>query len=341
VTLPAPTPSSRDITVPADDGADASSSDSVGACRPRDVAAAAAADVKGFADLGYAAGRNAQRWAILGPTLARIVCDAVSVSGRRSDGSTGAAAMRVIDYGADQGFFGIMAARSAIQGRFDAAKTAVEVLAVERGGVGGSLWKKKGAVNVHDRARAAAVKAGLISSTNSDSRRSAPQPNASLPAFSICPITVTAKTFEGLAGHSAASSVCPATVQFVLSMLHWVDGVDGFAGFGTAVCALARNARATFFELPHPRAKGTFGEKRYRAWYEGRAENTTAALVRAIESACPAVPLRVEHLGGTPWGPANLRMSRDIQVVWNDNAPSTVDAAATDASCVTLLQCQR
>ena len=205
----------------------------------------------------------------------------------------------------------------------------VRALAVERGGVGGSLWKKKGSVDVHSRARAAAASAGLT------------RANSTVSAFQICSTTITATTFSALGGeesNGAPSGPCPATVQFVLSMLHWVSGVDGKKGFAAAVCALARNARATFFELPHVRATGTYGEKRYAGWYAG-LNSTTAALREAVATCNGDGNLRIELLGGTPWGPAKLNMTRDIQVVWNRGAASLSKATQSDATCAAALRC--
>jgi hypothetical protein len=279
--------------------------------------APSATSLKGF---GYAAERNEARWAIIRAALEKAL-DGDVVAGQGS--------LFGVDYGADQGYFALsLAELFHSRGRNDLK---VAVAAVEKGGVGGSIWAsrltsasakdaQRGGnvvrhVTVHDifRRKAAVAREQLWRNTTE-------------PAITLCAAEISLDVLENHAKRCQHRR--GVDVQLFLSMLHWVNGVDGRRGLCSAVCSMARSSRITVLELPHPGARRTFGEKRYRKWY-GRQRNVTRLLEECV-ARCPAVEfsesiraveIQVSLLGQTPWG---RNLFREIHIVRNFGVRSSL-----------------
>lgn len=307
------------------------------------VVSQAAVQVMANISLGYASGRNQQRWAIIAPAVVRTFLTSI---GRASDENRSIPAEVVaIDYGADQGFFSAALAQAArlslervmpaklriltngecavgkhnlatladaqrfATGRNCTANRLVSVLAVEKGGVGGSLWKKKSTLDVHSRLREVADRLAVRSS------------------LSICAAAITASSLA-----EQLRRGCSVSVQLVLSMLHWVEGVDSRDDFAKVIGVLARQAALTVLELPHPAARNTYGEHRYRKWYSGPgwSGNVTQLLSAAVELHCPR-SCRVVLLGRTPWGRG---LHRELHAIYNvDLLPPCGDCCKSALGC--------
>lgn len=314
---------------------------------------------------GYASSRNEARWAIMAPVVVEAMFDvarstAAPSGAFRCPAAPGANSLFspplvAIDYGADQGYFSValaVAARevvaalcpqSPISGAASPSAASL-VLAVEKGGVGGSLWVSRrgaqtaptgkqrspnnGHLDVHLRIRDGAARFGVASSVR------------------VCPVEVTAATWQQWEDVSVATSGgsparCGASVQLALSMLHWVSGLDTRDAFLRGIGDLAAKARLTVVELPHPAARRTFGEKRYRAWYRGDGrENVTALLAEAAAVHCPAC--RVRLLGRTAWGDPRSGLYRELHAIWNGGSKQESGSgglAQCGACCVEMLHC--
>jgi hypothetical protein len=276
---------------------------------------------------GYASERNAQRWAVIGPAL-------VDHLGARGVMGAAGATHLASDYGADQGFFTV--ALALLLQRAGARDGGV--FAVEKGGIGGTLWARRGSkLNVHDKIFDAAAFNNVTEHVE------------------LCPVEVKAATFRAMvvppktaARHSEGApeagrwGVCRVEVQLLLSMLHWVTDMNSAAEFRRGICAITAAARLTVLELPNPNATGTtFGVKRYAQWYKGHQRNATAALLAAVES-CDGDGLgrrTLRLLGRTPWG-SSYRELHAVSFV-----PAAADAAENTPEmrrrCAAALKCVR
>ena len=269
----------------------------VSAAPPLTTTAAADADV--LPAWGYASERNKARWSLIRPILGEVA----TVLSQTPTACT------ALDFGADQGFFSIATALAL-------RPQNCTVLAIERGGVGGTIFggKKKKGMDVHAIIRDRAAKAF---------------PSGRV-AVDVCSTIVTSKTFERLRSHRP----CAPAVVLVLSMLHWVNGVETHLDFAAAVCQVATTARVTVFELPNPLAKGTMGDKRYGRWYKDSGSNVTRALELALSRCQNGAKLRMSLVGSTPWGKT---LTREIHRVDNDGWLS-FDVDGTEA-CRASLGC--
>ena len=216
---------------------------------------------------GYAAPRNALRWKLIS-TYLHILFTSLSPSSPQY----------VTDYGADQGYFSVLTART-FPGTI--------VNAVDKGAVGGSLWKSsKKMKDVLETAAEKARENGIPSTR-----------------FTICRTLIHPSMWRRLREEGLTF-----TVVFVLSVLHWFD-IDGEDGFHGAMRSLFQISRVVIVELPHPDAKGTYGERRYRKWFK-RERNGT----KLLEISASGVPgCKVVLLGRLPWGEKLFREIHSIE----------------------------
>jgi len=219
---------------------------------------------------GYAAPRNALRWKLIS-TYLRILFTSLSPY-------SSATPQYVTDYGADQGYFSVLTART-FPGTI--------VNAVDKGAVGGSLWKSsKKMKDVLETAAEKARENGIPSTR-----------------FTVCRTLIHPSMWRRLREEGLTF-----TVVFVLSVLHWFD-IDGEDGFHGAMRSLFQISRVVIVELPHPDAKGTYGERRYRKWFK-RERNGT----KLLEISASGVPgCKVVLLGRLPWGEKLFREIHSIE----------------------------
>jgi hypothetical protein len=272
------------------------------------------------ASWGYAVGRNAARWALIRQSLIQSPPLSILREQNKEDGGSHGTLFEVVDFGADQGYFTLSTSLllSALLRYYGRDGYYIRALAVEKGGFGGSFWKAQEmkARSVHD------IFTSMAHSMSVDAAV----------RFSLCPTVVNALTFH----RDMSRAHCQPTVQLLLSMLHWVDGVDGEAGLLRAICNLAKNAEVTFVELPHPAARKTFGVRRYAEWYR-REVNVTKLLQKAVHPAnCEARCATVDVVGRTPWGKG---LFREIHRITNKCRPQ-IGGKAPSSGCIALFKCR-
>lgn len=281
------------------------------------------------ASWGYAMERNMARWSLIRSSFAQRLPSAWQQQ-HPMQSTSASNLFSVIDLGADQGYFTLSMMRMLeTVSRYhrlasnNVSPSHVKGYAVEKGGFGGAFWREKefakSSRSVHDEIR------DHFRSGRADSHQ----------RLWICPTTVTLPFLE----HSLLSQpACRASVIMALSMLHWVEGVDGVVGFQKAICLLANAADALVVELPHPAAKKTFGEKRYRGWYSRNVNRNVTALLQETVSLCPRILtsylltpqqqqttyqciFRLEVVGRTPWGRSLYREIHRIDRDCNEGLP--------------------
>eukprot|EP00759_Apiculatamorpha_spiralis_P031878 PhF_6_TR33614/c0_g1_i2/m.49090 len=229
-------------------------------------------DAQKIVTWGYSPERNVQRWNVIKPHLIEQFSNAINT------------AHTVLDYGADQGFFSVMSA---------VLFPNASVFAVEKGSVGGSIWKSAQSMkDVLETAKERAKSFGVAS------------------RFFTCRTNIHPKMW-GRALHEEVMY----SVVYVLSVLHWFD-INGESGFHQHIRTLISTSRVTIIELPHPKARNTFGEKRYRKWFQ-RESNGTKLLLTTIET-MPSCKLY--SLGKLPWG----TMFREVHSVVCAHQKTTV-----------------
>jgi len=253
---------------------------------------------------GYAADRNAARLEVIEPWLRSALSQ---VCRTRPHQLTG------IDFGADQGYFSVELAKllRSVDHCDAHVVGAAQVFAVEKGGPGGTLWSKT--------TNATSILVSKLQSL--------------LPADVegyLCPTEVDRATFTTVAPQ------CQPSVQFVLSMLHWVRLVDGVPGLCQAVCGMIRAAAVTVLELPHPRARRTYGESRYRGWYRYES-NLTKLLEGCVVKFCPRCST-VTWIGQTPWGKG---LFRELFALSNPCWLAPTEQGSTAACLRGLLGCRK
>ena len=280
---------------------------------------------------GYAVDRNKARWELIRRAVA-------AEFGLERVGSS----LVGVDFGADQGYFALSLAVLFRELRSRSAAHRIAVAAVEKGGVGGSIWATRLQVLSSGDGRRGSSVHDIFRQKVAAARQLSMWDNAS--TMLLCPAEISSTTIDAMSSRCAGGSTSggggdggnrhgAVDVQLFLSMLHWVHGVDGERGLCNAVCAMSKSSRLTFLELPHPHAKRTFGEKRYRKWY-AREKNVTRLLERCMEE-CPAPSdvsrsaqcgddasgvVTVMKIGQTPWGG---KLFREIHLVRNPALCST------------------
>eukprot|EP01065_Artemidia_motanka_P035690 TRINITY_DN43580_c0_g1_i1.p1 TRINITY_DN43580_c0_g1~~TRINITY_DN43580_c0_g1_i1.p1 ORF type:complete len:342 (+),score=103.23 TRINITY_DN43580_c0_g1_i1:60-1085(+) len=209
---------------------------------------------------GYNWKRNRARWAFLHKEIAR-------------DGSA-SRPFSLVDYGSDEGFFSVSVAK---------AFPRSVVVGVEMGGVGGSIWKKKGQLDV-------------LKVTENKIREHGVQPR-----IVMCQTAVKPKHFYALRDAGARHDY-----QFVLSVFHWFSMPDR-AAFEEVLVTMFGNARTTFIEMPivgdrGPRFSKQVGWNNFLKWYDGRNE-----FGQVIEDSLNAQNVKgtVRKIGGVKWYPAD------------------------------------
>lgn len=235
---------------------------------------------------GYASDRNLRRWKLIRNTLTGNPHPnwALQPVGQ----------MTIVDLGADQGYFSLSMS-ALIQAMYP--KKLVTTLAVEKGGFGGAFWRarefKGDKITVHDIIRT------KVKSTSDGALR--------FGTMFLCPTTVSRKFFE----NAALSATCTVSVTLALSMLHWVEGVDGPSGFENTICLMPQRTDVLILELPHPKARKTFGEQKYKRWYSKHKGNITALLLESASLCAPKsnCTFDVSRIGSSPW---NNNLARDI-----------------------------
>lgn len=297
---------------------------------PYDFSAAA---LLGGDSWGYASERNEARWKLISKSLAeRFPTKWVLPAERSNDAPP--PPLEAVDLGADQGYFSLSALRllqtlqrlgtAGWASRHQCGKKPVaqplkpqrtlttEVYAVEKGGFGGSFWKaasfSKSNSTVLDVIRE------KYKAHSRKSHGAGDNSTSTATYFHICPTTIDLSLLRAALprgqrledGSLRNITAPPTSLLFALSMLHWVAGVDGEQGFADTMCLLGASADVVFVELPHPAARRTFGESRYRKWYR-REKNVTKLIAKALTSCDrmyhpPECTLSVSVAGRTAWG---------------------------------------
>jgi hypothetical protein len=185
----------------------------------------------------------------------------------------------MVDYGADQGFFSISMAH--------AFPDAV-VMAVEMGGVGGEIWKKKGQLDVL-KIQENKMKEHKVTNVV------------------MCQTKVQPEQFFALKEKNIQHDF-----QLVLSIFHWFD-LKTREEFEKTIVTLFHNARRTIIELPTIGDNGALirkqvGYKNFAAWYDGRTD--VGQIIRESGEA-QGVKLSVELLCKNKW----LEWTRDVYAV--------------------------
>jgi hypothetical protein len=302
---------------------------------------------------GYAMERNVARWKLIRESFAGRLPRAW-----HHNQSDGHASFRVMDLGADQGYFtmSMMRLLSAVA-HMKHRRDVVTGFAVEKGGFGGAFWRQKefsaASRSVHDEIREHFIaerkqQSASVSGTGVS--------HLHLHQLWICPKTITLPFLLSSLLHAApSSSSCKVSVMLALSMLHWVEGVDGVDGFRRTICTLASAADSLIVELPHPSAKKTFGEKRYRGWYSRNPNRNITALLEETVSMCPSIlasllpkndepagffvrscTFHVDTVGRTPWGRSLFREIHRIDQNCSKVPPAS---ASSGDACVTAFGC--
>ena len=177
-------------------------------------------------------------------------------------------------YSADEGYFSISTAFS-----FPESK----VIAIDMGGVGGSIWKKN-----HDVLRVQEEKARKYEVGD---------------RFTICQTAAKPDHFFGLSKAGTGHDY-----QFVLSVFHWFT-METRQDFEKVIVALFKNAKTTFIELP---IAGDFGERfmkqvgsaYFTKWYDGRSD-----IYQIITDSLKAqgVGGSVSKIGSVKWLPGDKK----------------------------------
>ncbi|CUG89221.1 Hypothetical protein, putative [Bodo saltans] len=335
---------------------------------------------------GYATERNAARWKLIRasfaarlPTVWRTGYNInISTPQQQQHHRT----LRVMDLGADQGYFTVSMMRllqtvltsmhhndngrrddkgiaSDSTTRLRPQQSTVVGFAVEKGGFGGAFWRQKefaaASRSVHDEIREHFIAEKATQTQNNTGVTVEEQ-------LWICPTTITLPFLQSSLlqctqepSSLSLSSSCKVSVILALSMLHWVEGVDGVDGFRATICTLASAADSLIVELPHPSAKKTFGEKRYRGWYSRNPNRNVTALLEETAAMCPDIlaallvkkkksgapsyaggvvtqsscTFRLELVGRTPWGRSLFREIHRIDQECRQDGTSRHDAVSS------------
>ncbi|KAJ9447199.1 hypothetical protein DIPPA_35678 [Diplonema papillatum] len=208
----------------------------------------------------------------------------------------------VVDYGADEGYFSISTAFAFPQ---------ATVIAVDMGGVGGSIWKK----GDYDVLKIQETKIGDYGVA---------------PRVVICQTAAKPDHFFALdkagTGHD---------YQFVLSVFHWFTMEDR-QSFEKVLVRLFRNAKTTFIELPiagdySERFMKQVGSQYFTKWYDGRSD--IAQIIRDSLIAQGATGV-VKKIGSVKWLPGDKKKGeRDwdrevFRVDLDEHAPLPFDCHA-------------
>jgi hypothetical protein len=215
---------------------------------------------------GYNTERNLVRW--------KAIYQSVS-----ADQSLSPEPFTVVDYGSDQGYFSISFAH-AFPNAF--------VMGIEAGGVGGSIWVKKGKGPEMDVLKIQESKLKELSLTN----------------VYICQAKAHQRQFTQLNEKGSRSRY-----QLVLSVFHWFQ-LETAEAFQTALIEMFRNAQTTFIELPTigdrgPLIRKQVGWKNFNVWYQGH--NNVQEVIEAAAKA-KGVAIKVSLLVSAPW----LQWTRDV-----------------------------
>jgi hypothetical protein len=210
---------------------------------------------------GYNTDRNVGRWKVIGKAIA---ADEARHRGR----------FVLMDYGADQGFFSISAAKMYPN---------ADVMGVEMGGIGGEIWKKTGDVL---RTQEGKLKEHGVRN------------------YLICQGKVLPEHFFKL--HDAAIA---HDYQFILSVFHWFD-LPTRDGFERTVAMAFRNAKTTFIELPtigdnSAQIRRQVGWKNFVKWYDGR---TDCGKILRDAAVAQNIKVKVTLLYEGKW----MRWTRDV-----------------------------
>eukprot|EP01062_Namystynia_karyoxenos_P068231 TRINITY_DN625_c0_g1_i1.p1 TRINITY_DN625_c0_g1~~TRINITY_DN625_c0_g1_i1.p1 ORF type:complete len:411 (+),score=107.23 TRINITY_DN625_c0_g1_i1:74-1234(+) len=209
---------------------------------------------------GYNKKRNHARWAFIHKEIAM-------------DG-VGDRKLSLVDYGSDEGYFSISVAH---------AFPRSVVMGVELGGVGGSIWMKKGSMDV-------------LQTQERKIREFGVQPRVVICQTGVAPKHFFALRKEGLR-HD---------YQFVLSVFHWFSMPDR-TSFEEVLVAMLGNARTTFIELPivgdrGPRFAKQVGWANFLKWYDGRSD---IGQVLRDSLRAQGVDGEVRLVGSVKWYPAD------------------------------------
>ena len=179
-----------------------------------------------------------------------------------------------LSHSADEGYFSVSTAYAFPEAR---------VIALDMGGVGGSIWKKDYDV--------LSVQSGKAEEYSVGDR------------FTICQTAAKPEHFFELSkvgvGHE---------YQFVLSVFHWFT-METRKAFEEVLVALFRNAKTTFIELPiagdyGPRFMKQVGSKYFVKWYDKRSD-IHQIITESLKS--QGVQGSVSKIGSVKWLPGDKK----------------------------------
>ena len=260
----------------------------------------ASPDAAAIQPWGYNKNRNVPRWAAIQASI-----DADFAAANQQEQNGGAASLPpfvLVDYGSDQGFFAINAARRYKQRN-------IFVLSVEMGGVGGEIWKKKAT----DGDDVISIQERMVARHHVEDR------------YMVCQTKVSPTMFFDLAKRNESHRY-----QFVLSVFHWFD-LPTRKDFEAALVALFRTAQSTFIELPTIGDRSALIRKQvgwanFERWYDERS-NIADIILDAAKA--HGFAIRVTKVVSVPW----LRWTRDMyRVDWESAAGGAGSGAGQHAT---------